>query len=231
MFDKKINRREFLKIVVASAAAAGLSHFRFLNFGGALPVLADECESGQNPDTCNPSIGEFDICPDPPPGDGDLCAPVDGSLDECVPAMGEADECNWGKNDPDECPDGSNTDDGCVTPNPDVCDQGFGAPDICDPGNDDPDVCSIGLPPDDPDECIRPDVPDTCDPAGPPPLDPDICTPDGMPDICAIPGQDNDTTNAVALRSVRGTSSLLTTLGGVAVAVAIGASFSKSEKT
>lgn len=229
MFDKKMDRREFLKVVIASAAAAGLSHFRFLNFGGALPALADDCTGPLDPDICDPSIGEFDVCPDPPLGDGDLCAPVDGTYDECVPAVEEADECNWAKGDPDECPDGSGTVDECVSPNPDVCNQGLAGPDICDPEHDDPDVCRMGLPPDDPDECIRSDVPDTCDPAGPPPFDPDICTPDGMPDICVIPGQDNDATNAVVLRSAQGTSSLLTALGGAAV-VALGAALSKPEK-
>ena len=42
MKRKTLSRREFLKAVVAGAAAGGLSHFRVLNFGGTGVVLADD---------------------------------------------------------------------------------------------------------------------------------------------------------------------------------------------
>jgi hypothetical protein len=47
MAKKEIGRREFLKIALGSAAAAGLSHFRFVNLGGAGPALAIDV-----PDSC-----------------------------------------------------------------------------------------------------------------------------------------------------------------------------------
>ena len=44
---KEIGRREFLRLLAGTAAAAGLSHFRFVNLGGAGPAWAqidpDEC--------------------------------------------------------------------------------------------------------------------------------------------------------------------------------------------
>ncbi|MBN1966328.1 MAG: hypothetical protein JW910_16890 [Anaerolineae bacterium] len=205
MFDKKINRREFLKVVIASAAAAGLSHFRFLNFGGVLPVQARECENGEEPDDCVPGGstdwcipassggGDADICALGDPMNPDMC-PDDspgGHADICDPALQppEPDECWPEMNEPDTCAP-------TATPkDPDIClGDTTGDGDVCIVEQD-PDVCILG--PEtgggEPDVCLPGALEaDVCVPLPPYP-DPDICLqpPDsdmcgaaGIPDVC-----------------------------------------------
>ena len=131
MKKKTLSRREFLKAVVAGAAAGGLSHFRVLNFGGAGVVLARECEPGS---------GE----------DPDVCDPLDGNTDWCVPAEAEGgadpDYCNpTGEGtDPDMCPDtsGAEPPDICsLAADPDYCNPEIFEADTCDLVHGEPDIC------------------------------------------------------------------------------------------
>ena len=73
MDGKKLGRREFLKLTIATAAAGGLSHFRFLNFGAGVARAQVPCEpagqdpdlcvSGQDPDICDPTNDNPDQFP------------------------------------------------------------------------------------------------------------------------------------------------------------------------
>jgi hypothetical protein len=184
MPEDRLKRREFLKVTIAAAAAAGLSHFRILNLGGTGVALAAVCERGEDPDQCDansidwcnpggsgegaedicgpdPSPGGTDMCPDDSPGgDGDFCDPQLQEPDVCAPTVDppEPDVCNPGYLDPDVCIEDT-TGDG----------------DLCAPGSPDPDVCAAWpLAPDNGgDECAPPD---------PEPLD--ICDIGGAPDVC-----------------------------------------------
>ncbi|MEJ5310647.1 MAG: hypothetical protein WHX52_12815 [Anaerolineae bacterium] len=176
MFNRKMNRREFLKVVVASAAAVGLSHFRFLNFGGVGTVLADNigCDIGI-PDFCNPPQ-DADLCS--PTSSSDVCVPEQGESDECIP-MSEADICDPVNPPPDICapPD-----------DPDVCEVPPGGPDTCMKAPDDPDICPDGGPPvGDGDICneTAPNAnPDECVPAV---NESDSCSVSAEPDFCRNP--------------------------------------------
>ncbi len=243
MFSKKMDRREFLKVVVASAAAAGLSHFRFLNFGGAGTVLADYygC-TDVIPDYCDPQEpGNVDTCPDPSTSSSDVCIPEQGESDECIP-MSEADICDPVNPPPDIC---------APPADPDVCEVPPGGPDTCMTAPDDPDICPdggaasggdgdicsvTGQP--NPDECI-PSVgeSDECspeagadfcrDPSGVVAydtclgeLDPDICFENGqnVPDLCTADPYDEDLPpNVTRVTSFR--TQPATTLLGAAAAL------------
>lgn len=241
MFNKKMDRREFLKVVVASAAAAGLSHFRFLNFGGAGAVLADNigCDVGI-PDYCNPGE-DSDLCPDPNSAtSSDVCVPEQMQPDECILGS-EADICDPVNPPPDICapPD-----------DPDECEVPPGGPDTCMKEPDDPDICPDGGPPvgdgdicnetapnANPDECVpavnesdgctasaEPDFcrdPDTgvvmhdlCIPE----YDTDICSESGVNgiDVCAPPDDPDADPNAVRQLTTVKTRSSTATLGVVA---------------
>ncbi len=240
MSDKKMNRREFLKVVIASAAAAGLSHFRFLNFGGAQTVLADNvgCDIGI-PDFCDPGEpGNYDTCPDPvstsgsdvciPPNepdlcdlgiDPDICDPVNPPPDICDPAAGAPDQCEVPPGGPDTCMKAAD--------DPDICPDGGAASggdgDICTlTGQPNPDECipSVG----ESDKCSPETGPDFCrvggvvvhDTCGGE-LDPDICyeNEQNVVDICDPDAGDPDTTNALQLTAFQARSDI-TTLGAVA---------------
>lgn len=189
MVMKPMSRRDFLKWLAAGAAAAGLSHFGVLNFGGVVPVSARECEvPGEDPDVCNtvavntdwcipasygggdPDVCEPgselnpDMCPDDSPGgDADICSPAVAELDECWPETNEPDLCiTTEPSDPDVCI-GDTTGDG----------------DLCVPESD-PDVC-IG----DPSTAGDPDI------CAPTVFEPDVCTP-GEPDLCTGRPFDSD---------------------------------------
>ena len=213
MKKKNLSRREFLKAVVAGAAAGGLSHFRVLNFGGAEEVLADNygCDIGVA-DYCNPGEDE-DVCPDPNQatgsdicaidlGEPDVCAPEEGAVDICDPtteppepdecgAVGDLDTCGW-ENAPDVCGEGPAVPDTCDTfnNNPDVCPDGPGGDgDICNETapNASPDECVPAL--GEPDECYNTADPDFCRNPETGQVGTDICDPDhGDPDLCAEPG-------------------------------------------
>lgn len=156
MADEKLGRRDFLKLTVATVAAQGLSHFRFLNFSGIGAVSAHDADSSspQSPtctgdDVCDPS-GAQDTCDLPgqtdfcvPPQDVDSCLPVDpdvcgmptGSPDVCDP-LGDADECS-----PPVFPE-----DVCMPPeDPDICDPPNSPEDICDPLDISPDTTSVKM--------------------------------------------------------------------------------------
>lgn len=176
MSKKKTNRREFLKAAIAGAAAAGLSHFRVLNFGGMATVLADNagCEVGI-PDYCNPGE-DPDICPDPNSAtSSDVCIPEQDEMDECIP-MSEPDICDPVNPPPDTCmpPD-----------DPDECEVPPGGPDTCMATPDDADICPDGGPPvGDGDVCneTAPNAnPDECIPAV---GESDGCTTSAEPDFC-----------------------------------------------
>jgi hypothetical protein len=47
MAKKEIGRREFLRLLAGTAAAAGLSHFRFVNLG-----VAGFASANSDPDQC-----------------------------------------------------------------------------------------------------------------------------------------------------------------------------------
>ena len=180
MNSKRLGRREFLKASLASAAAAGLSHFRFLNFGGVGTALARDCEVPQeNPDVCDAA-------------NTDWCIPGDDA------ATGDKDVCNPDPslNGTDMCPDDSYLGDGDVcdplpdSSVPDACAPDLNEFDVCRPDVDDPDVC-IGDEPaagGDGDQC-RPDLGDA-----------DVCIPAHSPeDQCVLVGRapEQDTCNGV----------------------------------
>ncbi|MFN2282818.1 MAG: hypothetical protein ACK2UQ_00230, partial [Anaerolineae bacterium] len=176
MSDRKMNRREFLKVVIASAAVAGLNHFRFLNFGGMANVLADNvgCDVGI-PDFCDPQEGNPDTCPDPNSSGSDVCVPELGEWDECLPPS-----------DPDICDPVAPPPDLCIPPgDPDECEVPPGGPDTCMTAPDDADICPDGPDGDgdictltgdpNPDECI-PSVGES-----------DECSPEAGADFCRDP--------------------------------------------
>jgi hypothetical protein len=171
MAKKPINRREFLKTVLAGAAAAGLGHFRILNFGGAVPALADACGVGV-PDYCNPGEDD-DLCPDPNQAtSSDVCVPEQGEMDECIPTS-----------EPDVC-------DAVTEPLPDICAPDIGDPDECEVPPGGPDTCMTA-----------PDDPDICPDGGPPVGDGDICNetgPQANPDECIPAVNESDGCTASA---------------------------------
>ena len=212
MAKKKLGRREFLKLTAAAAAAAGLSHFQFLNIGGPNVALADECEEGltEDSDECEGGTTEdSDVCEGGPTEDSDECEEgLTEDSDECEGGPTEdSDDCEEGPTeDSDDC--NQNSVDHCIPESnnggdPDLCDpdpgtlpadmcpddspQGDG--DICDPGAE-ADVCVPGT---DPDQCAPGQGdPDVCiGDAG----DGDQCTPPADPDICDPPpsGSEPDT--------------------------------------
>lgn len=251
MVMKPMSRREFLKLLAAGATAAGLSHFQFLNFGGVNPVLADACAPPGVPDYCNPGE-DPDICPDTNATSSDVCIPEQEELDECLPAQFEADICDLADSDPDICDESAGDPDVCEVPPglPDTCKTAPDNVDVCPDGpNGDGDICNETAPQADADECIpavnEPDgctksaEPDFCRNPGTgqvehdlcnPPEDPDICA-GGTPDICDPGAGDPDDPNAISLRNARGTSSLLTALGGAAAALALGAALSGKKES
>ncbi len=155
MNDKKrLNRRGFLKLSIAAAAAAGLSHFRFLNLGGVKRAFAQGCDYGEEPDLCIPQQENIDICvpgsePDicaPSGGDPDVCGGVDPDYycsepmsDVCDPAGSDPDLCNPMASEPDECIQLEDTDYACPVVGSDFCNASD--PDLCIPWEYEPDVC------------------------------------------------------------------------------------------
>jgi hypothetical protein len=138
MVEKRFGRREFLKITIATAAAAGLSHFRILNIGGVDVAFAGLCDNGrEDPDVCSETSP--DECN--PPEDPDYC---DISLQQDSDQCGEPgvpDTCDPTPGDPDICRAPGNVDI-CEPQQTDLCTGPVGGnqePDICDPPNDDPD--------------------------------------------------------------------------------------------
>lgn len=199
MDKRTINRRDFLKLLGASATAVGLSHFQFLNLGvrtafAEVPKCGDadgdQCDP-TDPDVCiEPSGAVNDVCGTQDPLGGDICGA--GSPDECITGV-SADICAEapGENPPDICqpppgdPDGCEylqsgqpeTPDTCNPPeNVDVCPDGApgagGDGDKCGPvsgGVSDPDTCEPWMT-----QSER----DICDPA----IDPvDVCEPNVQP--------------------------------------------------
>lgn len=170
MTQRKLDRRAFLKTVLASAAAAGLSHFRILNFGASDAAAQDLCDPPSLPDTCIPQGSP----PDPdscyPPGDTDYCVPAGMVTDPdyCDPqynemdvgCAGEQDYCYPDDFDPDVClppyeadeclPATGDVDYQCTAAAADVCDPGMQDPDLCAPWAGETDVCVPGA--DEPDE-------------------------------------------------------------------------------
>lgn len=229
MTERKLGRREFLKLAIAAAGAAGLSHFRILNIGGADVALAQEnCSSDPGGiDICTPQTGDRDVCPE---------GVADPANDICDPAIDEADVCIPGTpvNQPDNC-----------TNDEDVCDPTDVPPDSCSVTTD---MCEV---PQAPDTCVPPSDPDTCAPAGgdycitsPPDTtgDGDVCIQPGFgdyceatgaadtcvgpagpqtPDICDPGTVDPDTPNPVTVDSVgvETVSSALPALGGMVAAL------------
>jgi hypothetical protein len=239
MLNRKMDRREFLKVVVASAAAAGLSHFRFLNIGGTLPVSAqDDCapSSGMS-DICEPLEGNADTCPEPPElviGQ-DLCVPNEPNdpADACfhvLPSGTEPDYCNIPRDETDVC-------DTHTTPNTDNCNPETGEGDLCEwtgeayevdvcdatstdvchpgAGSQNPDVCPDG-PLGDGDICM-PEIGETdvCYAQG---GGPDLCMPEMAPDICNPP-TDPDQPNPVRVSKLRAAPSLISPALGVVAAL------------
>jgi hypothetical protein len=172
MDDEKLGRREFLKLTIASTAAAGLSHFQFLNLGANVALAQDECDpaipnsdicDAENPDICDPgNQNNPDICPDPHVASSDVCMPPDDE-DECISQMGEPDICHEMEGDT------------CTDTNPDICELDQ-SPDVCRPP-DDPDICPDGIGGDG----------DICNPLDPQGGSPDECIPGGTGDICVGP--------------------------------------------
>ncbi|HOU15627.1 MAG TPA: hypothetical protein PKZ84_21190 [Anaerolineae bacterium] len=254
MFDKKMDRREFLKVVIASAAAAGLSHFRFLNFGGAQTVLADNvgCDVAI-PDYCNPGE-DPDICPDPNKAtSSDVCIPQMMEPDECMSDPFDPNVCDMTDMPPDLCLPAPEPTDQCEIPpgGPDTCfPQPPSTADVCPDGpGGDGDTCNETAPNANADECIpavnesdscsvsaEPDfcrnaegqvVHDICNP----PQDPDICIENGRngEDICD-PGAGNpDSTNALQLTAFQARSGMAT-LGAVAALGAAALLIPRKEK-
>jgi hypothetical protein len=239
MLDKKMNRREFLKVVIASAAAAGLSHFRFLNFGGAVPALAmDDCTPSSGiPDICEPFEGNADTCPEPPElvMGQDICGP-DDSVDACfhvLPSGTEMDYCNIPQDATDIC-------DTHTTPNTDNCVPTTGEGDLCEwtgeayevdvcdaasidvchpgEGSLNPDVCPDGKSGDG-DICM-PEIGeiDVCDAQS---GGPDICVPEMAPDVCDPTAGNPDQPNPVKVSKLRAATSLSTPT--LSVVAALGA--------
>jgi hypothetical protein len=130
MADKKLDRREFLKLTFATAAATGLSHFQFLNFGG-LDIVYAQCDPAGNPDVCDPTQGEPDVC-EPVILDPDVCEPPYDDPDECGTKPGDDDLCTPDPLNPDLCPEPAGG------PEQDFCDPIFD-PDACDPFDNPPD--------------------------------------------------------------------------------------------
>jgi hypothetical protein len=217
MADKKFGRREFLKLTTAAVATQGLSHFRFLNFGGLGVASAKE-----EPDDCLATITGVCVT-------GDVCAPT-GGQDICDPPSA-----------PDICIAPNETDTCRAEPpqDPDICEPLPGDPDLCQPPPGDPDSCDPAV--QESDVCDPPQFPeDTCDPQYPaesdvcldvaggytapdncaPPGDPDECEPVGMPeDICDPPANPTDTSD-VKLSSLGAKSSGGTFMGFVAALLA-----------
>ena len=189
MTKKEIGRREFLKIVLGSAAAAGLSHFRILNVGGA-PSAGDQCGLLRSADGW--CIQE-DLCTPNDPDGRDTCWPQEGDPDVCNTE--EIDVC-MPPSDPDQCTVAGDPDYECATPGADTC--GTQNPDLCWPAHD-RDQC---LPPEDEDNCSEAS-PDECSAAGDPDYDcgegdscqaqdPDLCAPDRSEDECGTVVGDPD---------------------------------------
>jgi hypothetical protein len=191
MAKKEIGRREFLRLLAGTAAAAGLSHFRFLNVGGA-PSGGDQCGLLQSADGY---CSEEDLCAPTDPDGRDTCWPSvqDGDPDVC--ATDEVDVC-MPPSDPDECTVAGDPDYECATQGADSC--GAGDPDLCWPEHD-RDQC---LPPDDTDDCSEAS-PDACGAPGDPDYkciegdscqaqDPDLCAPERNPDECGTVVGDPD---------------------------------------
>jgi hypothetical protein len=223
MPQKRIGRREFLKLAIAAAGAAGLSHFRILNIGGADVAYAqgDNCtnDGAMSTDECRPPTNpsDPDTCPEGMQNGPDMCDELTDSTDACIPALVEPDECIVLVS-VDVCKTGSDV---CEAPPPPS------TSDDCIPGSS-PDVCVLAFP--GPDEDVCPDAPngdgDICYANGV--SDPDICPPgpptedscpppDGGTDLCQ-PSVDNpDNPNPVTVSSidVESASSALPALGGV----------------
>ncbi len=178
MEENQIGRRKFIKLTVATAAAAGLSHFRFLNAGvrrayadqdiDCLPPDPDICEPhAMNPDSCKPQNGDEDIC-------------MSGFHDE--------DYCSTSASppEPDVCdpPATPEADYQCRAPGADQCIPGVD-PDLCEAAPGDEDVCIPGA---DPDYGCGVVSADFCEPAT---GDPDLCDPlHGERDECDPPDPD-----------------------------------------
>jgi hypothetical protein len=138
--ENKLGRREFLKLTLASAAAAGLSHFQFLNVAASGGSPLDHCD-GIASDVCDPQNNNPDYkCT----FGSDECRPDQGDPDLCAPGFGEPDECIEPLGDPDYR---------CPGPGQDFCEPQAGDPDLCNP-------------PEEPDECepMGSDPYDECDP-------------------------------------------------------------------
>jgi hypothetical protein len=217
MKKKTLSRREFLKAVVAGAAAGGLSHFRVLNFGGASVVLADDdCTDpgGTDPDICDPPENP-DTCD--PPEEADNC--TSDPEDFCRPHLEDPDECSI-HNTEDFCiiSEEYSDRDACLTEHGDPdyqCDPLGGVPDDCLPQDGDPDLCD---PPEEPDECLPPDDVDYFCPEPGSDLcgdgDPDLCIPwSGDPDVCDPGSGEADEPTPVTLTSLTGATSVLPALG------------------
>jgi len=180
MSSRKLDRRTFLKLALATAAGAGLSHFRILNVGG-------------------PGVAHAGLCGGPPPRDPDYCAPMTPDPDECIPPT-DPDECKPALGDVDECTAPDDIDYDCAaadtcdpSSDPDICSTVPPAyPDVCAPPND-LDSC-VPQEPSDPDECTPSmgDLDYACTPTdicSPASGDPDWCDPWwGHPDECTAPG-------------------------------------------
>ncbi len=182
MAPDKTDRREFLKFLGASATAAGLSHFCFLNIGSAAGPMAPDlpCQPPVEPDVCRPNIGDPDECI-VPAGDTDYKCP-ETQADQCV-----------GSNDPDLCAP-PHSPDVCIPPDdPDECLR-----------PEDPDECLVSLgdtdykcPEPQADQCVGTNDPDLCAP----PYSPDVCIPPADPDECSPPADPDEPPLAVTLTS------------------------------
>jgi hypothetical protein len=237
MFSKKMNRREFLKIVVASATATGLSHFRFLNFGGVVPTLAmDDCAptSGVE-DLCEPLENNADTCPEPPEFviGQDLCIPNETDpADACfhvLPGGTERDYCNIPQDKTDVCDTHTTPGDACdpYTGEGDLCEWTGEAyeVDVCDETS--ADVCHPGEGSKNPDLCPEPaggdgDIclpeigeVDVCSAQS---GAPDLCVPEMAPDVCNPP-TDPDQPNLVKVSRLRTSPSLSSSTLGVVAAL------------
>jgi len=225
MDKRTTNRREFLKLLGASVAAAGLSHFQFLNLG-VRPAFAQDMRCADpNGDQCIPQV-DPDVCIEPFGGDGDVCGSLDpggvdicgaGSPDECNPPKSVADICD--EQDGDICrpPDDADACEWLQTGQPEAPDKCEPPenPDVCPDSGGDGDVCQ---PPADPDTCepwMTPPEPDSCNPAG---GDPDVCDPnDQAPDP---PSTAVRLTSFGARPAQTATITSLPMLGGVAAGAA-----------
>ena len=104
MTENKFGRRKFLKLTVAAVTAAGLSHFKFLNFGPADVASNNVCDPAQGlPDICDPLNADPDECWNVPV-DEDLCSPDPLNPDVCPePGGGPAQDFCDPLLDPDAC--------------------------------------------------------------------------------------------------------------------------------